>query len=415
MKLIHEYFNKNDLPRAIEDYIFIKRTQDVSAQIEAVRNFISYSSCNQNRKEERLFIENFPTELKIEFSRMGEEGTNLDGYHEKKKLFFDVFNFTFRNRRSVLTVQSKEFAEIFLKIIKTHKYDSALDPSPFIDSLKVCVSYDQNKVLFINENGMFHFYQNFNIRTSTLGERFMTLCQHIYELDRSNIHSLYIIKLTPNVNQIMTRYSTYRQNYCAMLLFKLFQMLHRFRLLDDVNFDVNQFYDITVLISLRYIGSDYFPMFVSHLSKIWTAILNVSINKLEIDSIDKLMLFAGLFAIGISSKLMKLIRGSDKLKMTKNKKQRLYIIYFTFVAFPMIDHQSNTWLRTALIRLHHFFQKYFEKHSLTDFSFETQFLIVQYYIKSLVTLNIEISDNDRTIFKAFFGDLATNPSFSNLF
>ncbi|KII64451.1 hypothetical protein RF11_03854 [Thelohanellus kitauei] len=105
---------------------------------------------------------------------------------------------------------------------------------------------------------------------------------------------------------------------------------------------------------------------------------------------------------------MNVYDGWTTFKVTKNKKQQLYIIYLTLIAYPIIDKSKFTLIDRVLLYLHKSFGKYFEKYSIDDLSFEDQFILLQYYIKSLVTLNCQNSDHEDEIFQDFMNKLLKN-------
>ncbi|KII71557.1 hypothetical protein RF11_00799 [Thelohanellus kitauei] len=98
---------------------------------------------------------------------------------------------------------------------------------------------------------------------------------------------------------------------------------------------------------------------------------------------------AAIFAIDLSAKLNKVVYGFGMFKLSKNIKQKLYILYFTLVAFPTIDHTAYPWLRLALKELHDSIQIYIRNTLIENFSFNNQFHSTQYFIKSN---NFESSD-----------------------
>ncbi|KII75226.1 hypothetical protein RF11_02517 [Thelohanellus kitauei] len=199
-----------------------------------------------------------------------------------------------------------------------------------------------------------------------------------------------------------------------MILFIVFMMLYRSRLLNEIEFNSSMFYEISVEIFLLYIYKEC-PSILIHFLKIWTGIINGSRNTFRIDTIDKLIFISAIFSINLSSKLITIVDRSGKLEMTKNKKQKLYIIYFSLVAFPIIDHVAYPWLSILLKQLHRSFEKYLEKYSFKVDNLENKFLILQYYIKSRVTLKIDQSYHDEQILIDFLGTLLNYSSFSNIF
>ncbi|KII61035.1 hypothetical protein RF11_01752 [Thelohanellus kitauei] len=182
----------------------------------------------------------------------------------------------------------------------------------------------------------------------------------------------------------------------------------------EIEFDVSKFYDITVYMFLRHVSVRQVFKFMSHLPKIWSFILNSPRNTFIIDTIDKLMIFASLFSFDISCKLLKVLTESTNFEVTKNKKQKIYIIYLTLVAFPMINQAENTWILVFLIEMHNWLKHYFENNSIENLPPQDQFLLIQYYIKSIVTLNIRNYSTVQNIILNFLKRLSTNASLSNI-
>ncbi|KII66668.1 hypothetical protein RF11_12696 [Thelohanellus kitauei] len=101
--------------------------------------------------------------------------------------------------------------------------------------------------------------------------------------------------------------------------------------------------------------------------------------------------------------------------MTKNKKQQLYIIYFTLVVYPMIDKTANDWLYMILKELYDSVRMYIEKNLFKDVSLENQFHLTQYYLKSLITLKIPMSNLERAMLNWFFKFLSAKQHLSNVY
>ncbi|KII61037.1 hypothetical protein RF11_01754 [Thelohanellus kitauei] len=197
---------------------------------------------------------------------------------------------------------------------------------------------------------------------------------------------------------------------CAKLLFMVMRMLNRLRLLMEIEFDVNKFYDITVYMFRRNCSLGHDSTILVDLSKIWSCILNWSMNILKIDTIHRLTMFAGIFSVDISCKLLKLNCGDETLEVTKNKKQKIYIIYLTLLVFPTIAQSETTWIQDLFLELHNQFKFYFEQNSIANLPFEDQFLLIQYYVKSTVTLNLQNQSNGEDIMNDFLQCLSTNSS-----
>ncbi|KII70510.1 hypothetical protein RF11_04446 [Thelohanellus kitauei] len=280
-----------------------------------------------------------------------------------------------------------------------------------MDSIINCVSYEKNKVLFISENALLYFY--FAFLPNKYSHEFWKVCKQVYQIDSKCILSFRSQKLIENTKEIMNRCCTPSEE-CAVLLFEYFQMLYRFRWLDIVEFSIDKLYDMTIMTLLRHINKaeKFYPNYFLNISKIWTCILNESSNKI-IDSIDKLAIFAALFSIHLSNKLQKLCI-SGKFIATKAIKQRYYIIYFTMVAFPIIDHESKPWLRKVLLDLNNSLQRFIEKKKIVFFKTSDQFLIYQFYVKIHDVLNLKIRNRDYDLLDVFCRKLKNIRSLSKL-
>ncbi|KII70466.1 hypothetical protein RF11_02124 [Thelohanellus kitauei] len=156
-------------------------------------------------------------------------------------------------------------------------------------------------------------------------------------------------------------------------------------------------------------------MVLRNLSKIWSCILNGSRNIFKIDTIDKLIIFATLFSMDIGAKLLKVFHGSVNFELTKYAKQKLFIIYLLLVAYPIVDEEDNAWLWVVIRDLHTSFIMLFDKYSIEDLPSQDQFLIIQFYIKIITVLKVEISSHIYEVLRSFFKRLYTHESLSNMF
>ncbi|KII62273.1 hypothetical protein RF11_09591 [Thelohanellus kitauei] len=188
-------------------------------------------------------------------------------------------------------------------------------------------------------------------------------------------------------------------------------MIHRVGLMGVVEFNMSLFYDVTTSIFYDQIEEGKDLKLVSLVSKTWSSILNQSKNGIYIDKKSKLIHLAGIFAIDLVRKLKKIYQKSGRLVFTENKKQRIYIIYFTLIAFPFANQESTPWLVEVLNELHSCVHIYIDKHSLDDLSFENKFLIQLYYIKSHVTLKLENSKVYQEMKACILGNLETTQAF----
>ncbi|KII69866.1 hypothetical protein RF11_02796 [Thelohanellus kitauei] len=388
------------------------RSTDLLIQIEIVRNFISRFSRQNDEEADLLFIEKFPAELFEEFNSMKEDETNRMEYQKKKTLFMEVFNFIFRGVKLSNHSKATTFIEIFLKFLKDRDPSSLFQVNTFIRSINNCITHKPNKILFINENGMLNFFYYFHNDINTSSFKFWKTCKSIYMIKPKHSSSLSLDKLQENVNQTMTEYLTTNDKVCQRLLVTLLMMVQRLKLFDEIEFDANTFFEITKQMVLDHIENSYNIFMMVHLSKIWSGILNGSRNKFPIDNFEKLIFLSAIFSIDISSGILKELRPPKRsiFEMTKNKKQRIYIIYFTLVAFPLIS-DSFKWILKVFEELHNTIYKYIHRNPFSKQSVEDQFHIMQYYIKSLVTLNMPISSQDDVVITKFLGTLYSHSSF----
>ncbi|KII61983.1 hypothetical protein RF11_14140 [Thelohanellus kitauei] len=401
--------------QAVEQYMASTQSHNLVVQMEGVRNFKSHLTHQFYSEDHRLLIQHFPNSLYDELQMVSEVGLSAKGYHELKVLFFEVFTFIFRYTKLVTHPKSTPFLELFLKFIKISDPVFSLNLHQLIDLIHQCISYEPNKILFINENGMYNFYCYFQYSKTNVSERFRKMCTRICDLDHTKSSGLCPLKQSGNINQIMNKYLSTKDEEIAWLLFTIFRMLYHLKLLDGIEFNISQFYLITHSIFLIEINRMNYLRVFPCISKIWTGILNKSTNMIQIDGIDKLILLSTIFAIDLSRKLKKVVNGFGKFEITKNKKQKFYVIYLSLVSFPVIDNSAKSWLKPVLFELHDSVQKFIEKTLLNDFSFDNKFLFAQYFIKSHVTLGIEISNDDYEKINWFLAKLRGKKQLSNIY
>ncbi|KII65184.1 hypothetical protein RF11_09573 [Thelohanellus kitauei] len=397
--------------QAFDDYVNQIIIVDLEIQKEAVRNLIQRFKDEHDSEVGHILIDNFPLELLGEMEFMGLMGTLMEGFQDIELYFFDVFNFICQDRNLISQSKIRPFIELFTQFIKHRDTKSGYDPETLLKSLIMCISHEQNKIILIHENAMFNFYYHFRLPMINLEPKFWILCQSLYDIKPSNIGFLSRLKLTDSLSQIMTRLSISKGENGAMVLFNVLRMIHRNRLLEDIKFDIDQLFDITKAIFYRHSTKLYHPPYMKYVSKIWTNLFNIYNNSFEINSFEQLIVFAGIFSIDLSSKLREVAKGSDCFELNKNKRTRLYIIHLALVVYRMIRYLPERGLHGLLIRLHWSFKKYFKNVSIDNFPIETQFLILQYYIKSLITLNLKIVKPDIRLITNIFQRLQTYPQF----
>ncbi|KII63721.1 hypothetical protein RF11_09896 [Thelohanellus kitauei] len=210
----------------------------ILVQMKSVRKLITYFSSQNNLEDDKLILEHFPVNLSSEFDALCEGGTNFQNYEGLKLLFLDFFTFIFRNQNLVMEHQARSFIELFLKFIKTHHVINYFYLDALMDSIIVCVSYEPNKILFINHNAMFNFYYFFRIQFNSSSQKFWTMFEQVYTIEPINISSLCHNNLTESVNGMMRNFRTTGEQECANMLLIVLKMVHNLRLLMEVEFDV---------------------------------------------------------------------------------------------------------------------------------------------------------------------------------
>ncbi|KII65354.1 hypothetical protein RF11_15325 [Thelohanellus kitauei] len=367
----------------------------------------------RNLKADLVFIQHFPKLLYEEFNRISKGQADVENCQSKKHLLFEIFTFVFRNKHMELfkNPKFKSLVVFFLIFIKTHDRVSIIFLETLIDSINRCVSYEPYNVMFIEENAMFNFYYYFSLDLRKTYDPFLDMCRKVYNDDLREITKFNDVKLTTSMKIIMSKFVETRDTECITLFFMFLKIINRLKLLCKVEFNACHLFEITKFIFLRdYHQMNY--MFRPNLSILWIHILNEPENTFRIDAIENLIIFTALFSIHLHDNLKYLITNRINIIFNKNKKQILYVVYFTLVAFPIIDHPAKPWLRKMLKRLHFKFGEYFEKFSVKIISMDNRFHILQYYFKSLATLNIDISCLDEKVFEDFLNELADIPSFS---
>ncbi|KII68067.1 hypothetical protein RF11_04235 [Thelohanellus kitauei] len=391
-------------------YIRNSKSPNLSTQMETVKKFISLDWTQDNLNVRQIFIRSFPGYLHEEFREMSKGRNNPEFHQEIRILFFETFKFIFRNKSLLNDGMSQSFVVFFLDLIKTVDPDLIFDPKALINSIEICVSYEPNKALFINENGVWNMYNYFKVKENDLFVEFFRICQEVYDPDDGIISSLSMVKISDHVNRMMSKSNIREDRDCGLHITMVFMMFERLKLFYELDLDLRQLYVITEFMLMGYIDGKRPPFCLSHLSHIWTLIFRGSRNRLRINNTKKLIVFAGIHSIALFRKLKFHMRKSQKFTLTENTKQILYTLYLMLIALPYIDRNKNKWLIDLLKDLHGLFQTYFEKYSIEHLGIDGQFHILQYYIKSYVTLCIVMSLHDRQAFQEFFDKLRNTPS-----
>ncbi|KII71985.1 hypothetical protein RF11_06843 [Thelohanellus kitauei] len=190
----------------------------------------------------------------------------------------------------------------------------------------------------------------------------------------------------------------------------ILKMIIHLKLIHDFEFDVSAFYDITVGILRGFVETMRNHTVFIDLAQIWTEILQGSKNTFVIDTIEKLVHLSAIFSIDMSRKIMDVVDRQVILEFYKNEHINLDLVYFTLVAYPTMDHGEFKWLNSVLIDLHTSFQKYLDQKSIHLHKNKIRFGILQYFMKSLTTLNFEISSADKEFYRTFLDTTHQKPA-----
>ncbi|KII64915.1 hypothetical protein RF11_06126 [Thelohanellus kitauei] len=398
---------ENQIP--LTNYIQRSKSLNIFNQMDAVENIIYRFYYQHHPRADYVFIKHFPKKVLDAFVLMINYPLHVSRSLEKKILFLKVLAFMFRNTNVLRIPKAKLFTELFLKFIKNVTRFPDVNPNEIFHSIEICTLYEPHKVLFINENGMFYFYHAFQQYMPVFAPRFLALCHDIYSLDHTHRLSISLTKLTDDVNQIMDKFPYHLNINLEKLLFLIFQMLNRLKLLDDYEFNTIKFYEISFTAIYGYNKPHKSPT-VQIVSNIWVSILTRPGNTFKIDTVTKLIFLCTVFAIKFSKQLRKVIRGIGHFEFTETNKQMLYIIYFTLFSFPIFEPNEQQWVYKILTELHSCFTKYLEAYPIDDLTIENKLFVLQYYIKSYVTLHINFSSLDEQFFHSLFERLVSYPS-----
>ncbi|KII63295.1 hypothetical protein RF11_04954 [Thelohanellus kitauei] len=410
-------FENEENNKVINYYVDVMKSNHLPNMMEAVGKFILWFNHQYDPYADHLFVTYFPVEIFEELNETNECLTKSQSFQTKKNLLMDSFAFIFRNLNSLKESNAQSVVKIFLKVIQSRNTNSESDLHHFIlfEPIIICVSYQPNKIFFIDENGVFNFYQHFNMSKIKNARNFWKICDQIYSLKHSGSSLFSCIKLKNHINQIMKSYLDTKNDDYAKLLLRILTMICQLRMLDEIQLNINKFYEISTCIFLRYGKKISCPLFFVTLSKIWIIILKNPRNTFQINTMNKLIFLAGIFSFDLSTNLKKDLKKIGTFLLTQNNKKRLYVIHLALIAFPMIDHKNYVWLREVLKRLHESFQMYIKTEPIKLFTIENQYFIFQYYIKSIVTLNMIVNRYDEIEINRFFRDLQLYPSLSKFY
>ncbi|KII73826.1 hypothetical protein RF11_08197 [Thelohanellus kitauei] len=207
----------------------------------------------------------------------------------------------------------------------------------------------------------------------------------------------------------MNDYASSRSEDIAKHLLLVLKMINHLRLLDDIQFYFNQFIKITIHMLYRHRPENYDPLLSLGISKIWSGILNSPRNTFQMFRSDKCECLGAVFAIDLSQKLRTAVNTFHKFEVTKTIKQKLIIINLTLVLVDEINQSPNVCFRQEFQELHRSFKEYLELHALEDQTVENQFILLQYYIMSHFSLNIQISSREENVVYRYLDRFASYP------
>ncbi|KII61841.1 hypothetical protein RF11_05734 [Thelohanellus kitauei] len=287
-------FQKGKLKRiksVKKDYIKCSDGNSPSNQMKAVEKLISYYTIHIEQSSDDFMIKHFPNELYEEFRLMSEGGTNVEMFQEKRDLLFNIFKFLFRTYNKNLFENEKtyNFVVMFLNFIKTQDPISVFDPISFENSIEHCIAHLPNRLLFIHENGLFYMCYYFKDSMQKSSNSFWNLCKNIYNIDMEERSYLLSTKIADCANQTMNKCLSTPELIYKKLLIVFYHMLHRLTFFEEVIIDTTDFFNILKSWFNNYTRNFRFPHYLSSVSKIMSGFLNGSKNKIQIDTIEKLV------------------------------------------------------------------------------------------------------------------------------
>ncbi|KII69986.1 hypothetical protein RF11_11617 [Thelohanellus kitauei] len=100
---------------------------------------------------------------------------------------------------------STSFVQLFLNIIRTENAVDDYNPNKLLKSIEYCIRDEDNKVLFINENGLCNFINYFLNGKIISKDRFGNVCESVYDLQNENVRLIHG-NLTNSVSQLMAKF-----------------------------------------------------------------------------------------------------------------------------------------------------------------------------------------------------------------
>ncbi|KII65529.1 hypothetical protein RF11_10732 [Thelohanellus kitauei] len=248
--------------RDIRNFLNVKPSDNFTEQMCAVKNWMSRFSHENNISFDLLFINNFPTLLYDEFSRISNGETDVENYQDKKILLFEVFTFIFRNKNAKFDdPKAQSFVRFFLTFIKTHDRASNIPIDDLIDSINVCISNDRYAAMFIEENGMLNFYIYFGLNSTYLKIEFRKMCSNVHKICCIKKSRLNLDKLTFCIDEFQNNLVKTKDNECLHIFLSFLNMIHHIKLLFKLEYDADKIYEITEIPFLTYCHNKAYIMF----------------------------------------------------------------------------------------------------------------------------------------------------------
>ncbi|KII73825.1 hypothetical protein RF11_08196 [Thelohanellus kitauei] len=379
--------------RAIHSYIKNAKSVDMSVLMESVQGFIHHFSPQHYPPADYIFIKHFPNKLFEEFHLKCEDRINVNRF--VNKLIVHIFTFIFRSTRLLKTSKSRSFIMLFLKTIKTCSSYHEIPIEQILQSIDVCILYEPNKLMFIDENAMCYIYNFLQNSSAHKQKLFWKTCQNVYNWHLKT-SSLSPNKLTLCIDRIMTPCTYGCDEERPRIMFILLKILHRLGFLYDVEFNINQLFIITK--NILQILDSYNDYEFLGLSIIWCGILNEPRNSFQIDTVDKLKCLSVLFAIDLAWKLKKVLDSSSHFQITKNTKLKLYIINLASICINKFDDLFIESFRPVVKQVNRLLQEYIKICSFEDDTIENQVILLQYCIKGHLSLKTNISSKEEQVY-----------------
>ncbi|KII63288.1 hypothetical protein RF11_04946 [Thelohanellus kitauei] len=394
-------------------YIKNAKSNDVNAQMEIVQYFMSHAVNHCNDEIDNLFLTNFPNELYERFRQMSTLDARYEGYLYTKAVFSEVFVFIFRNRNVIWVDKAISFIELFINFLKTRDQYIVMNPRTIFSAMDNCIMEEKNKSLFINGNVMYHFYNYFFDQMEHIKNSFWDLFSNVYDIDTNYAGLLFNTKLNESINIIMAYLHSSGLDMARMLICVL-KMIIKLRMIDQIEFDVNSFFDTSVSFFLHIRSDPYMYHLNKDLSKIWTGILNGTRKIFEIDNDHKLISLSAIFANDLAIELGRVYNSENSIEFSKNQLQRLYIIILTFTLYPILNNTEYQWLSYLLYEIFSSFLLCLKRNPILTISNNDIFHIYVYLLKYCLAFGCRYTSDIDIIICNISNNIRTNPLLSKI-